>query len=841
MSQISTSMLLTGDSRDLVAAANRSDKAMRDLVDMVTGVSRVFGSASASASAFEVALKDDKRASDQLRASLDPVFASTKRLETGQKTLTSALRSGAITTAQYESAQELLQLQHRQTTAAMAAQARTIGGLTTVTRGGAGGMQNFSYQLQDVFTQVGMGVPLMISLGQQAPQILSGFGTMGAVFGVVAAAGFPLAAMFFDMGYGARDVTDAIDVFKESLGGLEDYVELAKKPLMEVRQEYGFLAEEVIHAARQVALFEAQTGFRSLVDETQEIGQNISDAARQFERLQRVRQQHAAGTVSTEQLRTREEVFALFNDELELTGEQLQNLDQMLETFRGAQTMDEMARASFDVTKYLDQQYASLLDMPPVIASMYAQYAEFGTETARGNELLKDAVHASNDLGSSISAISFANPISGANTLLGSLQASLGVAGQILAAMGQSALANLDAEDRLYLQDVEIKNRGAGASETDIAGMIAGETRRLELEAAGVPTAIIQQQAAEARRLAQAQAENAETIAAQHAAQRAANQPPSTSGGGGGGAKQLRAGERERQSVIDDIARQMDQLAPSYARDVAELEEWREEALRQLNPAREGYEAFAADVEFIFAERLAEAYREDLENRTDWAAGVERSLLDMNDSMLSWADLSSSIFTEWSEGLEDAFVELGMTGKTSVEDLIDFTLEQFLRLAYQKAVQPAVSGIFDMLASSVSSLIPGAQSHTGSIVGSSSVQKSISSLSANERLTVTTVGQRVFTPDQINNGAMVVDALAAAAANSGGGQTNVQFAPSIIIENNSAAVISGEVREESDGQGGRNFRIVLAEQVGNAMSLPGGGARQTLQRGYGLRPVGARR
>lgn len=54
-------------------------------------------------------------------------------------------------------------------------------------QGGAGGIQNISYQLQDFIVQVSSGQGVLRAFSQQAPQLLSGFGQWGAVLGIAAA------------------------------------------------------------------------------------------------------------------------------------------------------------------------------------------------------------------------------------------------------------------------------------------------------------------------------------------------------------------------------------------------------------------------------------------------------------------------------------------------------------------------------------------------------------------------------------------------------------------------------------------------------------------------------
>lgn len=51
--------------------------------------------------------------------------------------------------------------------------------------GFARGVQNASFQMADFAAQVGAGTSASVALGQQLPQLLGGFGILGAVLGAV--------------------------------------------------------------------------------------------------------------------------------------------------------------------------------------------------------------------------------------------------------------------------------------------------------------------------------------------------------------------------------------------------------------------------------------------------------------------------------------------------------------------------------------------------------------------------------------------------------------------------------------------------------------------------------
>ena len=71
-------------------------------------------------------------------------------------------------------------------------------------------VQNASYQIQDFAVQVAAGTSASRALGQQLPQLLGGFGAVGAVLGTVAAIAVPLAGHFIATGQAASALGGAL-------------------------------------------------------------------------------------------------------------------------------------------------------------------------------------------------------------------------------------------------------------------------------------------------------------------------------------------------------------------------------------------------------------------------------------------------------------------------------------------------------------------------------------------------------------------------------------------------------------------------------------------------------
>ena len=72
-------------------------------------------------------------------------------------------------------------------------------------------IQNIGFQVQDFAVQVASGTAASRAFAQQAPQLLSGFGTLGVVLGTVAAVAVPLAGNFIDLGAAAQKLGSSIE------------------------------------------------------------------------------------------------------------------------------------------------------------------------------------------------------------------------------------------------------------------------------------------------------------------------------------------------------------------------------------------------------------------------------------------------------------------------------------------------------------------------------------------------------------------------------------------------------------------------------------------------------
>lgn len=120
-------------------------------------------------------------------------------------------------------------------------------------------MQQVGFQVGDFATQVGAGTSAAQALGQQLPQLLGGFGAVGAIIGAVAAIAIPLGAALWNMESGAVSLEDAMGDLTDASDAYVDSVARSKMSMIDLRAEFGANAEQaqaLLQIMRDMAGFE---------------------------------------------------------------------------------------------------------------------------------------------------------------------------------------------------------------------------------------------------------------------------------------------------------------------------------------------------------------------------------------------------------------------------------------------------------------------------------------------------------------------------------------------------------------------------------------------------------
>lgn len=212
-----------------------------------------------------------------------------------------------------------------------------------------GQLQNVSFQMQDLFVQIGSGTSAAQALGQQLPQLLSGFGAMGAVMGLVAAAAIPLASAFLGASDEAVDLDKAIKELNGSLQGYYDAVEAANLPTSELIEKYGQAAgaaQRLLEQLAQIAKLDAASELRASASA---IAQSFEDLPSILALVDAELQNFGEGSSGIETLADS------LQDQFGLTIDQARELQSILADQAAATSVQEQADAMLRLAEFLGQ------------------------------------------------------------------------------------------------------------------------------------------------------------------------------------------------------------------------------------------------------------------------------------------------------------------------------------------------------------------------------------------------------------------------------------------------------------------------------------------------------
>jgi|GEM_PF-7057647 len=296
-------------------------------------------------------------------------------------------------------------------------------------------------------------------------------------------------------------------------------------------------------------------------------------------------------------------------------------------------------------------------------------------------------------------------------------------------------------------------------------------------------------------------------------------------------------GLRERNAVREGDG------ATVYDIGIERARRWKEETLKGLDQAADGYQDFADKVQEVFEGQVAQAFEDSQEVSGDWVDGLRRGFRDLKRTVDDWGGFTADTVRAAFQTGEEAFIRFVKTGKAQIGDLGDFILETFARVIYRRTVGRAIEGIVD----EVLEILGGGDTppapmpkpapednifagvfHAGGRVGGPAPQRLVPAhvfegarrmhaggvvgLAADERPIIARVGETVSTPEQM-------------AARGG---TVVQ----IIDQRRSGAAV--ETEESTGPDGMRMIRVVIRDEVGQDLRTNGPIAR-SMQGQFGAR------
>lgn len=264
---------------------------------------------------------------DRLSKSYDPVYRAAKQYEAEVKRLDRALDLGVVTQQQYTAQVERAAREMQQATGATkqvaAANTTLVSSFRSTTAAGraldAGAdsagrgmgnlrnqVQNTAFQFQDFIVQVQGGTAATTAAAQQLPQLLGGFGALGAVLGLVAAIAIPVGAALFQIGRDSEDAAekskafdDALGKVRSSMGEFADAIDTrAVGSVDDMIERFGRADEAVkqlMDRMREAAKEDAFEGFGLSIDEAVKGLDSAQDRIAQiFGRLTALRDEQSA-------------------------------------------------------------------------------------------------------------------------------------------------------------------------------------------------------------------------------------------------------------------------------------------------------------------------------------------------------------------------------------------------------------------------------------------------------------------------------------------------------------------------------------------------------------------
>ena len=481
MAEVETALMLRLEA-SLAKFEKQMARARKAGVDSATRVEKQFAASNRKmAQTAEASAQTIGKEMDRLRAKYDPLFAASKRYEIELSELNRAQKIGALNTQQYDAALERLNAEYMRATGGAQRLAGANARAAGATRGMGGGIQNVAYQIGDFATQVGAGTAASMALGQQLPQLLGGFGVLGAVLGAVVAIGVPLAASFLKSGDAAGDLEDAVSDLKTAVSEYNSAVERANSPTDELAERYGRASDKARNLLRVLSQLARLDAMESIRKGGAQVLEAFDELEGRLDRFDDVLRQGYSENQSAAVRQVRK-----IKEEYGLTLDQARQLVALMSDYRSADSLDAQAAALQAMSTFLTEAARGADETNENLISIARSTAEAALGALDLANESSNAALASDDLSRSIAGISFDSAISGANALSGKIGGMIGQAQTLISVLGRAQMANMKASDQRELAEAERDLVKAGTDRIEVARKLAEIRKRQDLDGTGV-------------------------------------------------------------------------------------------------------------------------------------------------------------------------------------------------------------------------------------------------------------------------------------------------------------------------------------------------------------------
>ncbi|MDQ7775255.1 MAG: hypothetical protein Q4615_04730 [Paracoccus aminovorans] len=297
------------------------------------------------------ALKAHMRELDKLSKSYDPVYRAARQYEAEVKRLDRALDVGAVTQAQYTAKVAEAARQMKAAGAATQQVSRGFSPAATMQ------VQNAAFQIGDFAVQVASGTSASRALAQQMPQLLGGFGVLGAVLGAVVAVAVPLASSFLGASDAAKELKKSVEDLETAVAAYNASAKNSGETAADLASKFGAATAQAQDLYDRIARLQ-------YLDAVDAVGTAITKLSANFDGLQytlnaidsEIEQFGSASPV------TLENAAISLKEQFGLTVDQAREFVRLLSDAQAAQSIQEKAAKLNEIAIYLDNAVRSTGD-----------------------------------------------------------------------------------------------------------------------------------------------------------------------------------------------------------------------------------------------------------------------------------------------------------------------------------------------------------------------------------------------------------------------------------------------------------------------------------------------
>lgn len=281
---------------------------------------------------------------------------------------------------------------------------------------------------------------------------------------------------------------------------------------------------------------------------------------------------------------------------------------------------------------------------------------------------------------------------------------------------------------------------------------------------------------------------------------------------------------------IEDIKQKILELKTPYEQAMAKADEWRDNALKNLNASSADYQKYKEQIALIYDDMVKKADEAALQSSKSLEDGFKRGFINFKNELDDFASLAESAVKNAFNNMENTLTAFVMTGKASFSDFANAIVSDLMRIAIRQSITlPLMNGI--------GSYFGFAMAHTGGVVGADSLAtKSASSfvfagaprfhgggIVGDEVPIIAKRGEGVFTKEQMK-----------ALGDDGKRETNIK----VNVYNNASGT-KARATSSRDNNGDVSIDVIvekIEQTIGRNISK-GEGLSPILEQRYALNPA----